>query len=172
MSVNAEIPGIDLDRSYNIPVFATSESSRHSHHDISAQASAAREQESDAAKIAISSGKFDIKGLSRSLRFKNEGDRILLRFPMFRNKMLTIFAAIFGVGFGFVLERAGFGRGNKLAAQFYLTDMTVFKVMFSAIVTAMLGLLLIGGPAVYGDIVGFDDPGGFTLNANTEAGNV
>ncbi len=47
-----------------------------------------------------------------------------------------------GFGFGFVLERAGFGRAPKLAAQFYLYDMTVFKVMFGAIVTAMLGVVL------------------------------
>ena len=46
-----------------------------------------------------------------------------------------------GIAFGFVLERAGFGRAPKLAAQFYLRDMTVFKVMFTAIVTAMLGLV-------------------------------
>lgn len=43
-----------------------------------------------------------------------------------------------GILFGFVLERAGFGNAKKLAAQFYLHDMTVLKVMFSAVVTAML----------------------------------
>ena len=53
-------------------------------------------------------------------------------------------AVFIGIAFGFVLERAGFGRANKLAAQFYLRDMTVFKVMFSAIVTAMLGLVIAG----------------------------
>jgi uncharacterized membrane protein YedE/YeeE len=36
------------------------------------------------------------------------------------------------------------GSARKLAAQFYLTDLTVFKVMFSAIVTAMLGLFWLG----------------------------
>jgi len=56
-----------------------------------------------------------------------------------------IVAVLLGFGFGFVLERAGFGRSTKLAAQFYLHDMTVFKVMFSAIVTAMLGLVLVSG---------------------------
>jgi uncharacterized protein len=45
-----------------------------------------------------------------------------------------------GLAFGFFLERAGLGNGRKLAAQFYLTDLTVFKVMFTAIVTAMLGV--------------------------------
>lgn len=52
---------------------------------------------------------------------------------------------VIGFLFGFVLERAGFGRADKLAAQFYLTDMTVFKVMFGAIVTAMLGLVVLSG---------------------------
>jgi rhodanese-related sulfurtransferase len=56
-----------------------------------------------------------------------------------------IVAVLIGFGFGFVLERAGFGRSTKLAAQFYFTDMTVFKVMFSAIVTAMLGLVVVSG---------------------------
>ena len=50
-----------------------------------------------------------------------------------------------GFGFGFVLERAGFGRAQKLVAQFYGTDMTVFKVMFGAIVTAMLGAVVLSG---------------------------
>jgi len=54
-------------------------------------------------------------------------------------------AVAVGFGFGFVLERAGFGRSTKLAAQFYLHDMTVFKVMFGAIVTAMLGLVVLSG---------------------------
>jgi uncharacterized membrane protein YedE/YeeE len=52
-----------------------------------------------------------------------------------------VVAVMIGVSFGFVLERAGFGRADKLAAQFYFRDMTVFKVMFTAIVTAMLGLV-------------------------------
>jgi uncharacterized membrane protein YedE/YeeE len=45
-----------------------------------------------------------------------------------------------GVAFGFTLERAGLGNARKLTGQFLLTDLTVFKVMFSAILTAMLGL--------------------------------
>jgi len=45
-----------------------------------------------------------------------------------------------GFMFGFSLERAGFGNARKLAGQFYLNDMTVFKVMFTAILVAMVGL--------------------------------
>lgn len=49
-------------------------------------------------------------------------------------------AALLGLGFGFCLERAGFGSARKLTAVFYLYDMAVLKVMFTAIVTAMAGL--------------------------------
>ncbi len=52
---------------------------------------------------------------------------------------------LIGFGFGFTLERAGFGRAQKLVGQFYGYDMTVFKVMFGAIVTAMLGLVVLSG---------------------------
>jgi uncharacterized membrane protein YedE/YeeE len=45
-----------------------------------------------------------------------------------------------GVAFGWCLERSGLGNARKLMGQFQGTDLSVFKVMFSAIVTAMLGL--------------------------------
>lgn len=48
-----------------------------------------------------------------------------------------------GVAFGFVLERAGFGRAQKLVGQFYGTEMTVYRVMFTAVVTAMVGVALL-----------------------------
>jgi rhodanese-related sulfurtransferase/uncharacterized membrane protein YedE/YeeE len=50
-----------------------------------------------------------------------------------------LIALAIGVAFGFTLERAGLGNARKLAGQFYFTDFTVFKVMFSAILVAMLG---------------------------------
>lgn len=46
-------------------------------------------------------------------------------------------ALLIGVAFGYLLEMGGFGNSKKLAAQFYLTDMTVFKVMFTGIIVAM-----------------------------------
>jgi len=48
-----------------------------------------------------------------------------------------------GIGFlfGFVLERAGFGDSRNLTNIFYFRDMRVLKVMFSALVTAMIGLI-------------------------------
>jgi uncharacterized protein len=47
---------------------------------------------------------------------------------------------VIGVAFGACLERSGLGSARKLMGQFDLSDLAVFKVMFSAIVTAMLGL--------------------------------
>jgi rhodanese-related sulfurtransferase len=48
-------------------------------------------------------------------------------------------ALALGCAFGWCLERAGLASAPKLAGQFYLTDFSVFKVMFSALLTAMLG---------------------------------
>lgn len=55
------------------------------------------------------------------------------------SKALFLALAI-GFGFGFALERAGFSSSRRLAGVFYFRDMAVVKVMFSAMVTAMLGL--------------------------------
>jgi hypothetical protein len=52
-----------------------------------------------------------------------------------------LIAFMIGIGFGFFLEQGGFGNANKLAKTFYFRDMTVVKVMFTAIITAMIGLL-------------------------------
>lgn len=49
---------------------------------------------------------------------------------------------IIGFAFGYVLEIAGFGNSRKLAAQFYFKDLTVLKVMFTAIVVAMVLIFL------------------------------
>lgn len=48
-------------------------------------------------------------------------------------------ACLIGVAFGWALERAGLGSARKLVGQFYLTDLTVLRVLFTALVTAMLG---------------------------------
>jgi rhodanese-related sulfurtransferase len=49
----------------------------------------------------------------------------------------VLFGAI-GFAFGFTLEMSGFGDSRKLAAQFYFTELTVLKVMFTAIAVAMV----------------------------------
>jgi hypothetical protein len=45
---------------------------------------------------------------------------------------------LIGIAFGYILELSGFGDSKKLAAQFYLTEMRVLKVMFTAIIVAMV----------------------------------
>lgn len=48
-----------------------------------------------------------------------------------------IYLAI-GFAFGFILESSGFGDSRRLAGQFYFTELAVVKVMFTAIVVAMI----------------------------------
>jgi hypothetical protein len=68
----------------------------------------------------------------------------LFKYGFFGEEFSLLVAFLLGLGFGFFLERAGFGSARKLAAQFYLYDMSVFKVMFTAIVTALLGVTYLG----------------------------
>jgi len=72
------------------------------------------------------------------------------KYGLFGDNVSLIIAFVIGIGFGFFLERAGFGNGKKLAMQFYFRDMSVLKVMFTAIVTAMLGVY-------YLSVIGFID---------------
>ena len=58
-------------------------------------------------------------------------------------------ALVLGVGFGFALERAGFGSARKLTAVFYLYDMAVTKVMFTAVVTTLVGLAVLSGLGLF-----------------------
>jgi hypothetical protein len=55
---------------------------------------------------------------------------------------------VIGFFFGYVLEISGFGNSKKLAAQFYFKDLTVLKVMFGAIVTAMVLIFAMAGLGV------------------------
>ena len=47
---------------------------------------------------------------------------------------------LIGIAFGVILEKAGFGSSRRLAGIFYFRDMTVLKVMFSAVIVSMLGI--------------------------------
>jgi len=69
-------------------------------------------------------------------------------FPLYPYEMISqavnlLLGLAIGVGFGFVLESGGLGDARKLVGQFLLKDMAVFKVMFTAIITAMLGLFFL-----------------------------
>ena len=47
---------------------------------------------------------------------------------------------LIGIVFGVALEKAGFGSSRRIAGIFYFRDMSVLKVMFTAVVVAMLGI--------------------------------
>jgi uncharacterized membrane protein YedE/YeeE len=65
--------------------------------------------------------------------------------PLELGEHAALFAApVLGFAFGWFLERGGLGHPAKLAAQFYLRDLTVFKVLFSALITALLGAFWLG----------------------------
>lgn len=70
--------------------------------------------------------------------------------------MTLAIALAIGVAFGWCLERAGLGGARTLVGQFYFRNVIVVKVLFTALVTAMLG-------AYWLDWAGLLDLGGVYL---------
>ncbi len=65
----------------------------------------------------------------------------LIAYEIITENTNLFFAFLIGIGFGFVLERAGFSSSRKLVGIFYGYDTVVLKVFFTGGITAMLGLL-------------------------------
>lgn len=63
--------------------------------------------------------------------------------PLFTgtDEWTMVISLVIGIGFGFILESAGFSSSRKLAGVFYGYDFTVLRVFFTAAVVAALGLL-------------------------------
>lgn len=60
------------------------------------------------------------------------------------DQLNLVFGFLIGIAFGFVLEQAGFSSSRKLTGLFYGRDFTVLRVFFSAAITAMIGVILLG----------------------------
>ncbi len=61
-----------------------------------------------------------------------------MTLPLYDNGVAS--GLLSGLLFGYALENAGFASPRKLTAQFRFTDWSVFKVMFTAIIVAAVGL--------------------------------
>ena len=59
------------------------------------------------------------------------------------DQLNLVVALILGIGFGFVLEQAGFSSSRRLAGLFYGYNFTVLRVFFTAAITAACGVLLL-----------------------------
>jgi uncharacterized protein len=76
---------------------------------------------------------------------KQEGDFMGPFVPDLISDQLNLVVGLaLGIGFGVVLEQAGFSSSRRLAGVFYGYDFTVLRVFFTAAVTAMSGVLLLG----------------------------
>lgn len=60
------------------------------------------------------------------------------------NELNFVVALFIGIAFGFILEQAGFSTSKKLVGLFYGYDFTVLRVFFTAGVTAMIGVVILG----------------------------
>ena len=83
--------------------------------------------------------------LPESYGYKRKGEIMGPFVPeLISDQLNLVVALLLGIGFGFVLEQAGFSSSRRLAGVFYGYDFTVLRVFFTAAVTAMSGVLLLG----------------------------
>ena len=133
LKVSAEIPGIDLEREYNIPVYRTAAGSSYVQHNISAQVEEINKEKAEELRSDFAQGDLLNTALARSLRFKDRDNKLSFYYPMFRNKVLTVFALFFGIAFSFATYSINdsFGSGGMMSIV-----MLVFSIPF-----ALVGLL-------------------------------
>jgi len=66
----------------------------------------------------------------------------LYSLDLLDSTLAMLISIIIGTLFGIALEKAGFGSSRRLSGIFYFRDMAVLKVMFTALITTMLGIIL------------------------------
>jgi len=132
IKLSADIPGVNLDRDYSIPVFRTKDRTSSVHHDLSEQAAMTRAKAAEVSQIALSSGQLGQTALARSMRFSQQGGISRFYYPMFRNKALTLIVFFFAAGFGFA--------SYSMVTEFGGGVMGIIIMIFS-IPFAMIGLL-------------------------------
>ena len=59
-----------------------------------------------------------------------------------RNGSPLIWGLVFGILFGFLLQKGGATKYDVIIGQLLLTDFTVVKIMLSAVLTGMIGIFL------------------------------
>ncbi len=132
LKVYGDLPGFDLKREYNIPVFATNQKSTTARNDISEQVSELKKEASEEKARAVEQGNFHLTDLSKVVRVDKLGDGLSMYFPMFRNKGLTLFAWVFAGGFGFATYGINSQMGGGLGGVF----MFLFSIPFALVALA------------------------------------
>lgn len=135
LTFTADIAGADLNRQFNIPVFKTGERSQSILNNISAQVQARREQEARESQALVLQGRFDETALAGALRYRQENGEHRFYYPMFRNKLLTLFALIFAGGFGFAV----YGMHTAFSGGWLGILITLFSLPF-ALVALVAGI--------------------------------
>ncbi len=101
LTLKVDIKGVDLNRTFVIPVFKGEKTSRFISHSISEQVIEKKQLQSEQTRKKISKGDFKVGGLAKSMSADDLGHTLFLRFPIFRNVYLALFCVCIASGFGF-----------------------------------------------------------------------
>ncbi len=139
LKVKADTSGIAFNRDYNIPVFKTRTLSKDIRHDVSAQVEDNRLSKAQVSQVAINRGDFASTALARAFKYKDERNKQIFYFPMFRNKILTLFALIFAAGFNFAAYSItdGFGDGGAMGIVMFIFSLPFALVGLCASIASL-----------------------------------
>lgn len=138
LTVKADLPGSDLNRTYDIPVYNTGQKNSSIKHNISEQVSKEKAVASREKAIAIEQGNFHLTDLKKVARIQNSTDSLSIYFPPFRNLGISLFAAIFGGGFSF----ATFGINSMGGESSILMNLFMFIFSIPFAIVGIIGSVL------------------------------
>lgn len=140
LKVNGDLPGFDLKRDYNIPVYIGDSQSQNIRNDISEQSREIKQEASEEQARAVQEGNFHLTDLKKVVDIEQVGSEVSMYFPMFRNKVLTVFALVFAGGFGFATFSISSEFGGGIGGIF----MMLFSIPFVlvALVAAIASIYL------------------------------
>ncbi len=126
-------PGVDLERTYKIPVYSTGEHSNKHYPSLSRQMIEKQEEQADCVKMALERGDFEKAGLSKTVKIHKIDRGIRLVHSIFRNKVLSLVALFFGGAF----SAATYGILSSVnSSSLYTIISLIFSLPF-----ALVGLI-------------------------------
>jgi hypothetical protein len=144
LSIKWQLPGVDLKRQYNIPVFKGEQKARTVSHNLSEKIAAENKHSAQVAKLAIHQGELNHEALKSSMQHIESDTELMLIFPMGRNLIFTVFMLVFSLGFGFAshsMLSSFFGSG-QLSGFDYINLLFSLPFVLVAVITTLASLYL------------------------------
>ena len=123
VTLEADVPGVNLVRRFDIPVFNGNEQAPSRYENLSKAVEAIKNIQSVEKKTNIEMENFSETALVKNMKFSKNDQSIQFYFGMFRGLAISAFALVFSVGFSIPLI--------SIVSSFTLDGFSVFSLIFT-----------------------------------------